>query len=203
MLEYFKANPLAGVILAALAVITVFVCIKAANAFSKQRKLNNEIVEKLKADTALRKEFDELTEEKAAKADDERLFKGVALGISRRIEKSENILKEFEALNDSQRIIYSLYFVFEDGSEKLDKFFRTNGTPLTDFALKGAQKLFPEKAAQAFNNEFDAFDENNESASIIPANIERDNAAFSEFINSDGIFTPLAGYIRENLGDFQ
>lgn len=201
-IAFFSEHIGLALLLVALAVLALFVLIKAGRAFSKRSAENNRIIAKLEADTKLRKEFENLTPELARSAQPEKLFKGVALNLCRRIEKSENILEEFNSLNDCQKEVYSLYFVFEDGSAALSEFFKINGKPLTEYALSIVKKIYPAEFSEIFESEYDAYDSDNETASLITDKIANEDAKFKKLTENTDIFAPAAEYIISNINSF-
>ena len=199
---FFSEHIGLALLLIAFAVLALFVLVKAGRAFSKRSAENNRIIAKLEADTKLRKEFENLTPELAKSAQPEKLFKGVALNLCRRIEKAENILEEFNSLNDCQKEIYSLYFVFEDGGETLSEFFKINGKPLTEYALGIVKKIYPAELSGIFESEYDAYDSDNETASLIADKIAKEDAQFKKLTENTDIFAPAAEYIISNINSF-
>ena len=61
MAEYFASHPYVVAILVALALLTAFVCVKAAQASAKRHAENEKIINKLKEDNRLRNKFAVLT----------------------------------------------------------------------------------------------------------------------------------------------
>lgn len=202
MIAYFSSHIYFLLILVVLAVLAVFACIKAGKASSLRRKENEAIMKKLEQDTALRREFDNLDEAKAKNAEPEKLFKGVALGLCRDIEKSSNMLSTFDSFTEEQKKIYSLYFVFEDSAEKLSGFFKLNGKPLTTYAQQAVNEIYSGDIAEVFNSECIAYDEDDETTSLIPAEIEKQDVRFSELVSQKDMWSPAAEYIIENIGSF-
>ncbi len=200
--EYYREHIYFLFILAALLVLTIWVVSKALKSSSARRKANEEVMKKLEEDTALRREFENLTPEKAQEAPPEKLFKGVALGLCREIEKSADMLAVFNSFNEKQKQIYALYFVFEDGAEKLSKFFKINGKPLTGYAKSAVDSIYGGEIADVFGKEYLAYDEDDETTSLIPADIEKNDERFTSLVNGTGIFMPPAQYIIENINDF-
>ncbi|MBR6702661.1 MAG: hypothetical protein IKI78_05920, partial [Clostridia bacterium] len=83
----------------------------------------------------------------------------------------------------------------------LSDFFRANGRPLTDYALKAAE-FIGEEFAGTVKFEYDAFDSDNEEVSCIPAEIEAADKKAAPFI-SDGTVSKLMGeYIKANPSEF-
>lgn len=199
---YFKEKPYLLLILAALIVLAVWSWMKAGKAAAKRQKENAALLKKMDEDTALMREFLELTAEKAENAEPEKLVKGVALGLCRRIEKAADIQKEFDTFTGAQKQIYALYFVFEDGGKALSAFFKANGQPLTGCAKAAVTAFYPGEGAEVFEKEYLAYDEDDETTSLIPADIAEQDAAFLRFIENNDVWSAPADYIKANLADF-
>ena len=201
-IDYYREHIYFLFILIALVLLTVWVVVKALKSSSARRKANEAVMKKLEEDTALRKEFENLTHEKAQSAPPEKLFKGVALGLCREIEKSADMLSTFNSFSENQKKIYALYFVFEDGAEKLSRFFKINGKPLTDYAKSAVDEIYGGEIASVFGKEYLAYDENDETTSLIPSEIEADDTEFTSLTNGRDMFAPAAEYIIENINYF-
>lgn len=202
MIQYFFERPYLIVILVAVILLTLFVCVKAGQASAKRSKANEAIIKKLKEENALRNEFAVLTEKLVETADATRLFKGVALNLQKKISDADDMIAEFNALNEEQRDVYALSFVVEDGGNALSDFFRANGQPLTGASLKAVKKFFSENICYIFEKEYNAFDSDNEEVSMIPEEIAALDKEFSRIISSDVICRVAGKYIKENINMF-
>lgn len=200
--EYYAERPYLAVILIMLALLAVFAVVKAVRAVQKRSREANETVAKLERDTALRKGFEALTAEKAENAGSGELFRGVALNLCRKIEKSADITKEFDSFSEPQKNIYALYYVLEDGGKKLSDFFKQYGKPLTVYAKTAVDALCPQAVSAVFDKMYLACDEDDETTSYIPSEIEKLNGEYSAALNENEIFGSAAKYIRENIEAF-
>lgn len=202
MIQYFLDKPYLIFILIALILVTLFVCVKAGNASAKRSKANEKIMKKLKEENELRNEFAVLTPSLAEKSLPERLFKGVALNLQKRVSDATNMNSEFESLTQEQKEIYALSFVIEDGGEKLSEFFKINGQPLTCNALSAVKHILSPEAVKVFENEYDAFDPDNETSSLISSAIDADDEKFSALADQNVICTAAGNFIKENIEKF-
>ena len=202
MIAYFLERPYLIAILAALVVLTLFVCVKAGQASARRGKANEALLKKLKEENELRNEFAVLTETLVKNADSTRLFKGVALNLQKKISDSADMESEFSDFSDGQKMIYALSFVVEDGGEKLSNFFRINGKPVTDNALSAFGMLFDGRTYEIFESEYNSFDPDNEEASVIPEEIEKLDAEFASLIGADSICSAGGKYISQNSEKF-
>ena len=202
MIAYFLERPYLIAILAALVVLTLFVCIKAGQASARRGKANEAILKKLKEENELRNEFAVLTETLVKNAEPARLFKGVALNLQKKISDATDMELAFAKLSDGQKMIYALSFVVEDGGEKLSNFFRINGKPVTENTLDAFEKLFDGRLYEIFESEYNSFDPDNEEASVIAEEIEKLDAEFSSLIDADSICAAGGKFIAENAVKF-
>lgn len=201
-MQYLIERPYWFVIFGVLIIITLFVCIKAGQASSKRYKANEAIMKKLKEENLLRNEFSLLTDSLIKKSEPAKLFKGVALNLQKNISDATDMNSEFEKLSLEKKEIYALSFVVEDGGEKLSEFFKANGQPVTGIALGAFKKLFGGEAAEIFENEYNAYDEDIEEASVIPEEIEKYDSEFAFLISADAICDAAGKFIKENAEKF-
>ncbi len=202
MIAYFLERPYLIAILAALVVLTLFVCIKAGQASARRGKANEALIKKLKEETELRNEFAVLTQTLIKNADSARLFRGVALNLQKKISDAADMESEFAKFSGEQKMIYALSFVVEDGIEKLSNFFRINGKPVTDNALNVFGKLFDGRAYEIFASEYNSFDPDNEEVSVIPEEIERLDTEFASLADADSICAAGGRFIADNIEKF-
>ncbi len=202
MIQYFIDHPVWIAVFAAVILLTLFVCFKAAQASSKRYAANEKIIKKIKEENELRNEFAILSESLVSSAEPERLFKGVALNLQKKISDASDMVKQFDAFNEEQRNIYALSFVVEDGESALSHFFKANGQPLTGASLNAFKKLFDEKVCTVFEKEYDAFDSDNEETSCFPEETAALDNEFSQLISADEICRVAGTYIKENIGKF-
>lgn len=202
MISYFLERPYLIVIMAALVVLTLFVCVKAGQASARRGKANEAIIKKLKEENELRNEFALLTESKVKNADSVRLFKGVALNLQKKISDAEDMNAEFDRLNEEQKQVYALSFIVEDGGEKLSEFFRINGKPVTNIALDAVKVIFDGRICEIFETEYNSFDPDNEEASVIPEEIAKLDEEFVSLADADTVCAAGGRFIAENFEKF-
>lgn len=202
MIQYFLERPYLIAIMAAVILLTLFVCFKAAQASARRTKGNEAIIKRLKEENELRNEFAILTETLATKSESDRLFKGAALNLQKKIHNAADMEAEFAALTQEQREIYALSFIIEDGGENLSGFFRTNGQPLTGEALNAVKRLFSGRALEIFETEYNAFDSENETQSMIPEEIKKLDEEFASLISTKEICIAAGNFMKENIEKF-
>ncbi len=202
MLQYFIDHPVWIAVLVAVTLLTVFVCIKAAQASSRRYAANEKTMKKIKEENELRNEFAILTESLASSAEPERLFKGVALNLQKKISDADDMTAEFDALTDEQRNIYALSFVVEDGANALSGFFKANGQPLTGASYNAVKLLLSEDICAVFEKEYKAFDSDNEDTSFFPEEISALDIEFSKLVSAEEICRVAGLFIKENITKF-
>lgn len=122
------------ILLVILAVAAFFAWSKAAQAARKRGEKRAEIEEKLKYEARLRKEYAVLTADVIADASQDTLLDGVVCHLQQRLEKQADMTAAFQACTEPEREMYALYYLCEDGVQKLSRFFRINGEPLLSLA---------------------------------------------------------------------
>ena len=89
-----------------------------------------------------------------------------------------------------------------DGAQKLSKFFRMNGKPLTPVAGEAVEAILGCKAYELYKKEFAAFDDDNEDVSVLPVEIKEQDEAFALLMDKIKIDILAADYIKQNAGQF-
>lgn len=196
MIEFYRTHPWVILLLAVLVIFTLWVCYKAAKAGSKRNAANEKTIKKIKEENELTNEFAILTETTIASADPERLFKGVALNLQKRVSEKSDIVAEFNSLTQEQKEVYSLYSVIDDGAEKLSAFFSVSTKPLTTEALNGFKRIFDGRAVEIFENEYLAYDSDDETTSFISEEIEKLDKEFSETVKTEEICRKAGEFIK-------
>ena len=199
MFEYISQHPIAGIALALLAVLTVFVCLKAMIASRKRSEERERIIADIEKEKALRKEFkyvDETTFEQGK--DNYRLIIGMCAHIQQKIEKKEDMTAAFYELSDVEKSVYALGYAFEDSKNGLSDFFRANGEPLLSTAEKAVREIIGGRFSELFTAEYIMLDENDETTSVDNDALAKMDEEFKNILSEsgDGIYLTIAEYIR-------
>lgn len=205
MFEYILQHPLAGVAIAALLILTVFVWIMAIKSGRKRNEEREKIIAQLEKEKAIRNEFRNIDETTFAEGkDDFRLVVGMCANVQMSIEKIEDMTGAFNELSEVKRNVYALGYVFDDGEKSLSNFFRSNGEPLLSAAKKAVDTIIGGRYSEIFSKAFDMFDENNEDVSVDEEQVKAFDADFAALLETDGkdIFRKAANYIRANKFEF-
>lgn len=196
MIQYFLDHPIWIAVLAALILLTAFVCFKAAQASARRGAANEKTIKKIKEENELCNEFAILTKDLIASAEPYRLFKGVALNLQKQVADKADIMAEFNSLTDEQKEIYALYSVIDDGEVRLSGFFENCGKPLTDYAFSAINRLLDGEAVEVFKKELDAFDGDNETVSFIPEEIKKLDESFKSLAPIEKICVKAGEFIK-------
>ncbi len=199
MLQYYIDNPKYIFLLAVLVLLTVFVIFKAAKASMKRSRENEKIINRLKEENRLRNEFSVLTDEIVEKAEPERLFRGVALNLQKRVADKEDMSSEFESLEDWQKYVYALLVFLEDSETKMSDFFRLNTQPLTGQALRGMNVIVGGRLSEIFSEEFNQFDEENEEISLDESRISVLDGEAAGLLSDNSAEKIIGKYIKSVL----
>ncbi len=202
MIAYFLERPYLIVIFIVLIVFTLWVCLKAGQASSRRHAVMEKNMNKLKEEKELRNEFAVLTPSLVQSADPERLFKGTALNLQKRVADKTDMNAEFETLTAEQKGVYSLALVVEDGAERLSAFFEANGQPVTGEAKALLEKIADKKVFDIFEKEYLAFDKDDETTSFIPEEIKTLDKEFSELDPYTLICSEAGKFIAKNIDKF-
>ncbi len=202
MIAYFLERPYLIVIFIALIILTLFVCLKAGQASSRRHAEMEKNMKRMKEEKELRNEFAVLTPSLAQSADPEKLFKGTALNLQKRVADKADMNAEFETLSEEQKGVYSLALVVEEGAERLSMFFEANGQPVTGEARALLNKIADKNICGIFEKEYLAFDKDDETTSFIPEEIKALDKEFAELNPYAQICSEAGKFITKNIEKF-
>lgn len=189
-------------LLAVLAAAAFFVWGKAAAAARKRGEKRAELEAKLKYEARLRREYTVLTADVIAGAPRDTLFDGVVCRLQQRLEKQADMTRAFEECSAQEREMYALYYVCEDGAQKLSHFFRINGEPLLSLAPQALRHVDAQEEARLAAEEYEMFDEGNEAVSLEPERLAELDGAFRAVFDLGRVKSLAADYIRANARAF-
>lgn len=189
-------------LLVILVVAAFFVWGKAAQAARKRGEKRAEIEEKLKYEARLRKEYAVLTTDVIADAPQDTLLDGAVCQLQQRLEKQADMTAAFQACTEPEREMYALYYLCEDGAQKLSHFFRVNGEPLLSLAPQALRHIDAQEEARIAAEEYEMFDEENEAVSLDQGRVEALDHAFAEAFQLARVKSLAADYIRAHAPAF-
>ncbi len=203
MIEYIKTYWYLFVILIAMIVLTLFVGKKALVASVKRREEMNRMLEKAKRAKELRDAYRELSPEIIANAPAAALAEGIALNLEAVCQKTEDTDGFYDSMTNGQKKIYALYYLISDADESnLSTFFKSSYRPLTSDAVNAAKEIFDSSAYTIIETIFEAYDENSESVSVTPQDIDRLNNEFDAIMKSKDLFATAGEYVKANADEF-
>ena len=191
------------ILLFVLIIITAFVWKKAASAASMHSKEVNAQIAKAKHNKELREAYGNLTAEIIANAPADALFEGVALCLEAKCQKAEDSMIFYSKLNEAQRAVYAFYYLVSDAKEQnLSAFFKASKRPLTSDAANASKEILSDEVYGIIKDMFDRYDEDNETASVIPEAITKLNADFAEITANLDFYALGGAFIKKNSESF-
>ncbi len=189
-------------LLAALGIAAFFAWGKASAAARRRGEKRAEIEAKLRYEAKLRQESPQLTPERIAQAPQDTLLDGVVLLMQQRLEKLPDMTQAFRLCTAPEQEMYALYYLCEDGAQKLSNFYRINGEPLLSLAPQALVHIGAQEEARIAAEEYEMFDEGNETVSLDRERLAQLDEAFRSFFRVSRVKLLAAEYIRANAQDF-
>ncbi len=200
--DYVKEYWVLFVILAVALIALFFVTSKASAAVAKSKKEKEILIKKLDRMKMLRENYSELTEEKILSDSGENLLDGVRENIQYRIEKDEDMNDSFEKLREEEKLVYAFSYFLEEAEKSPSEFFRNFTKPLTPYTVKACDLLLGGEAARAVKKEYNGFDEENETASLIETEIEKLDEKIKSELDIASAKSAGADFIKKNVSQF-
>jgi len=203
-LQSIQEYPTLYMILLAAVAACIVLWVLAMRSAKKRRAKRDALIAGLERERALRREFEAPTRQQLADAPPERLLEGLCARIQARLEDEKDLRAAYDALPELQRHVYALGYIVQDGREALSGFFKANGPPLTDAALEAVLRFLDGPSADIFRQEFDAFDERNETTSLICETIDALDAQWQSQKEAAGeaFFREMRDFILINADAF-
>ena len=149
-----------------------------------------------------RKEYAVLTTDVIADAPQDTLLDGAVCQLQQRLEKQADMTAAFQACTEPEREMYALYYLCEDGAQKLSHFFSVNGEPLLSLAPQALRHIDAQEEARIAAEEYEMFDEENEAVSLDQGRVEALDHAFAEAFQLARVKSLAADYIRAHAPAF-
>ncbi|MDR0883005.1 MAG: hypothetical protein LBN05_00105 [Oscillospiraceae bacterium] len=185
MIDYYKEHWYFLLILLALAALTVFVWIKALERRTVRKRKRDAEIALLDTQKAALAAYEAWVVDRNVPITDAQLVIGRALSVQKLLQHEPDQEVAFAQLSADTRQAYALFYALLDTPGKLSHFFRQYGAPLTTAARDAVLRFVPPPAAQIFVQMFDAFDPDNETASLIPTQVTEWDAAFANALDLD------------------
>ena len=202
MLEYYAQHPLYAVLVIALALLALFVLFKAVKASSRRSKKVNAIIDKMKEENELLNKYSILTADLIASSDSAELFKGVGVGLQKRVSDKADMKAEFDSLCTEQKYIYAMYTFLQDAEEGMSSFFSSSTKPLTSTAAEAVENVASGDFREAFLAEYNATDEDNEEVSYNPDEMAKWDKKAAPSIADGTVCRFFGEYIKQNASAF-
>lgn len=200
MFHAFAEYKFLTLILAIAVVLAILVWVKALRASKKHSAEREAVLAKMREEKALRERYAHLTAERIQTSDAKEMLHGIALGIQSQLEKEDNVDMAFATLHEAQQFVYALNFVFCEDADTLSRFFRLNGKPLTAVALRAAREVFDETTLSLFERGYKMFDEEDETTSSLPDDVDALDRAFAA-ADKQALFENIRTYLAEHINN--
>lgn len=181
-----REYPVLYIVVILAAILCLFLWGMAMRSSKRRQQRKDALIAVLEREKAMREEFKTLTQQKMIDTPPERLVEGVCCHIQMELEQQPEMQAAYDALNEPQRLIYALGYVVQDTRDGLSEFFRKNGQPLTGAALEAVERLVGGEYARLFQQEYEAFDDENETASLIKEEIVAADKRFAVLLQEQG-----------------
>ena len=185
-----------------LCIITAFMCVKAGKAVKKNNAERDELIKKLDRMKMIREKYSRISADEIRNDDGENLFEGIVSNIQSKLEKEEDMNSAFDSLDEKKKMIYAANYFFEDGKEKASNFFKNYDKPLSPYAVKAVREIFSDDFADAVKKVYDAYDNDNEEASLIAELVEKDDEAVAVFFENTDFIACATEYIKNHADEF-
>lgn len=147
----------------------------------------------------LKEAFAVITEEKLRTVHGRELVFAVVTNIERKLDDGV----QFEDFTQPQRNVYALWhFVQAISGRKMCDFFREFTSPLTETLTEAVVAINEAELAGIITDAYNAFDDNNESASCDKKTTDALNAAFEGAFDRNAYYDSCEKYILENIDAF-
>ena len=203
-LQSIQEHPIMYSIVLLLIVLCGFAWSKAMKASRRRHARRDAIIAELEHEKALRQQFKFPTLQQLEETPPMRLLEGLCCHVQMRLEKADDMEAAFAALPEPARFVYALGYLVQDSRAALSEFFRKNGQPLTGAAMQAADKLLPVEYAELFRAQYAAFDEEDETASLIESEVEAADARFCVLLEEQGeaLYDQAKAYVLSNSAVF-
>ncbi len=196
MAEWFKQYWYLALIFVGVCIIAAVIFYFAGKSYSAYRASYRKQEEEIKRLTALKGRFVPLTEEAIAKSDSGETLEGVALSYQLRLQKQEDMEKEFSLMSKEKRYIYILDVFVADKS--VDEFFRQNGDILRSEITAALELIGMTEFAEKIEKIRRMFDPEDEVTSLDEKKIEAVQKYADDNSVIEGIKLKSAEFIKAN-----
>ncbi len=195
-MDWLKEYYMYIILFVVVLVLTVFLFIKSAKAYSSHQKAFKAMESEMKNLAYLKQKYKNFTAESLMECDEEEILQGVGTVYEAHLMKSENGEEEFLRLNENVQNIYVLNILVSDGS--LKEFFSQSDTLLKSRVLPALYMIDAGEIAKLITPVVLMYDDKDETVSYDEAEIEK----IDNYIEENGILRKIkvcsAEYIKSN-----
>ncbi len=202
LLTYAKEYWVLLLIFLLAVVLLIFVSSKAGKAVARTRREREALIKKLDRMKFIRETYSDLTEEKILSDDGKNLIDGVTDNIQQRLEKNEDMAEAFGCLNEEEKTIYAFFWFLDEAEKSPSEFFRAYTYPLTPYALSACKIFLSQETYELIKQEYDRFDEENETVSVIDEEIEKLDEKIAHLLDFSQAKQNASDYIKKNVLKF-
>lgn len=201
-INYLKEYWILVTLLVVAFIAMLFMFRKASISAAKSKKAKEELIKKLDRMKFLKENYSELTEEKIKNDTSADLFDGVVSNIQFKLENEKDMNEAFEKMNEESKMIYGFSYFLEEAENKPSEFFRQYTKPITPCVAE-ACKIFADKDLyELIKEEYDSFDEENETASVIEEKINKLDEEIKGKLDITQTKEKATSFIKENAEKF-
>lgn len=175
----------------------VLVFTKAVQAYSKHNKIFKSQENEIKRLTAIKDKYKNVTLDEISSYDKNEILEGMALIYQIKLQKSEDMEKAFQSLNEEKQFIYTLDVFTQDASA--GEFYSQNSEILTSIICPALSAIGMEEFSCELSKFAKMYDNNNEDVSFSKQAIEN----FDKKMQQEDILAKIklasAKYIIENF----
>ena len=201
-MSYFREYWYLFVILVILLGVMLFMFRKAGLALQKTKEEKEKLIKKLDHMKLIRETYSDLDKEKILEDDGENLLEGVADNIQVRLEKAEDMNNAFEELNEEEKLVYAFHYFLDEAAEVPSAFFKQFTKPLTPYTNEACKKFLSKETAVLVTKMYDAYDEDNETASVIASEISSLDDEIAEKLDVVSAKAKACQFIKDNVEKF-
>lgn len=199
MAEWYMQNyKTITVILAIACMVVLYFAIRSSR---RHKRLYREEEAKITRLRALKDKFSTLSTQVIAEADETELLEGTALHYQLRIQKHDNIEKEFSLLPLCARYVYTLDIFSSEGGVP-SQFYKNNGNILRELFIPALNEIGEGRLAKIVAPLARMYDPEDEMASIDNNIIAKADEAFAEIYNAEEFKIKAAQYIKNEAESF-
>lgn len=201
-ISYLKEYWILVTLLVVAFIAMLFMFRKASISAAKSKKAKEELIKKLDRMKFLKENYSKLTEEKIKNDTSADLFDGVVSNIQFKLENEKDMNEAFEKMNEESKMIYGFSYFLEEAENKPSEFFRQYTKPITPCVAEACKVFADKDLYELIKEEYDSFDEENETASVIEEKINKLDEEIKGKLDITQMKEKATSFIKENAEKF-